>query len=793
VLTTERFDPPAGRPLTVAGIVALCVALLAGWLTAVTATAATAATGTGTPAVTVSQSEGLVNQRILVKWTGFTAAAGTNSIAVMQCKGARPKVRDCWAPRWWDGTTLVLPDELPAGTITKKTGLPTAADGSGQAWLPVRPALRLPQLGCNDRQVCSVGVFVLPEPTSTVDDFKPLRTTVGRAISPFDTDLELAVAAGQAAFTPLTFAPTPDGCPGMEHPDLSVNGAGEFTHAGSSWVFGLCSARTGAVNTTVSAGSGPSGRETFLSGGADIGVTHQPIGGPLDAARPEALPLTRDKTKTVYAPLTNGALVVSFNLDDRQTLLPVTDMKLTPRLIAKLVTGAYQTGEIGPGVIKNIWADPEYIALNGRQDPAGDTTRSMILRGVQDDTIWALTSWLAADPATVAWLSGTPDENNIVCPEPWRIPRVKFPLAVYSNQVPLLVDTNVPQSVYEDIANRLGNAQPMTRAAQPDGTGYKEVGPDGYGVHNVMALTTLEAASRMGTPVARLRNAAGNFVDPIDPATIHAGLAAAKPGPDGVTLTNDYKSTSPNAYPLTLTDVAMVSTDKLTADKAGKIDTFLRYAAGPGQTQSTGRFVPGGLPPGYTPLTDAQKQQVTAARKAIADAPKWTGEPAPKPEDPKTDGGNKTTNTSGNETNSGGTGTGSGNGNGNGNGKGKGTGNNAGGGSTPDTSMPSAGAPSAASPSASASMPATAPIGAASPPTDKNRFPSVAGVVKNALKGDPASILMLVLILAGVGAALACPVLLSLGHKRRTGLWPVPVASAIRLMTRLVHRPGAAA
>jgi hypothetical protein len=788
VLTNEPPTTSTGRSPTVAGIVALCVALLAGWLTVITASAAT---GANLPAVTVSQNEGLVNQRILVKWTGFTLAAHTNSIAVMQCKGAKPKARDCWSPRWQNGETLEIPDAL-GSTTTKQTGLPTAADGSGQAWLPIRPSLRLPQLGCGDRQVCSVGVFVLPKSESTVENFQPVSTQIGMSLSPTDLDLELAMAAGQAAFTPLTFAPAPDACPGMVNPDLSVNGAGEFTQAGSSWVFGLCTAKTKVVNTTVSAGSGPSGRETLLSGGVDIGVTQQPIGGPLDAARPVPLPSVRDKSKTVYAPLTNGALVVSFNVDDNTTHLPMTAMKLTPRLIAKLITGAYQTGGIGPDIIRHLWADPEYIALNGKQDPAGDTTHAMILRGVQDDSIWALTAWLAADPATVAWLSGTPDESNIRCPEQWRIGAVGYPLAVYSNQVPTLVDTNVPQTVYEDIANRLGNAQSTSRRPEPDGTGAKEVSPDTYGSHNVMAFTTLEAATRMGTPVARIRNAAGNFVDPTDPATIHAGLAVAKPGPDGVTLTNDYKSTSANAYPLTTTEVAMVSTDKLTADKAGRIDTFLQYAAGPGQTQTTGRYVPGGLPPGYTPLTDAQKQQISTARKAIADAPKWTGEQPPKPADPKVDSGKDTTTNSGNGTAPHSTGAGSGNAGGTGNGTGDRTGTGNGGGTTPDASAPATIAPLASTPSASASTPATAPIAAASPPTGQGAFPSVANVVKNALKGDPSSILMLVLILVSAGAALACPILLSLGHKRRTGLWPKPVASVIWFVTRLVHRPGAA-
>ncbi|MYV98805.1 hypothetical protein [Streptomyces sp. SID3343] len=795
MLTNQRSTTSTGRALTVAGVLALCVSLLAGWLTVLTATAAPA---TATPAVTVSQTEGLVNQRVLVKWTGFTVAAGTSSVIVMQCKGANPAPRDCWGVRWREGNVVVIPSLQQGTAETMQTGLPTAADGSGQAWISIRPSLRLPTLGCSDQQACSVMVFVLGDSNSTIDHFKPVTTQVGTGLGPTDLDLKLSKDVGYAVATPLHFAPAADSCPGMEHPELSVNGTGEFNQAGASWVVGMCTAKTRLVNATVSSGSGPSGRETFLSGGSDIGITQQPIGGPLDAARPVPLPAVRDKNKTVYAPVTNGALVVAFNVDEIGTRLPITEMKLTPRLVAKLITGAYAIDSTGVGSILSIWADPEFIALNGNKLPNTGIDRTPILRGVQDDTIWALTAWLAADPATAEWLSGKPDENKIVCPAEWRTNVVNYPFAVYTNQVPRLADINVPQSVYEDIATRLGNSQSTNRFPEP-GVGMKEGGPDGYGSHNVMTITTLEAATRMGTPVAKIRNAAGNFADPTDPATIRAGLAAAKPGPDGVTLTNDYKSTSPNAYPLTVTDVAMASTDKLTAERADKIDTFLQYAAEPGQAQVGGRHTVGGLPPGYIPLSDAQKQQIAAARKAIADAPKWTGE-LPKTEDPKTDSGKETTSNSGNGAGSnrtggvsidaGGTGNGAGTGNGGGN---NGGGNNGGGGTTPDTTPAPTVAPLASTPSAAASTPATAPIGAASPPTDKGPFPSVANVVKNALKGDPSSILMLVLILVSGGAALACPVLLSLGHKRRTGLWPKPVASAIWFVTRLVHRPGAAA
>ncbi|WP_439676984.1 hypothetical protein [Embleya sp. MST-111070] len=749
----ERSTASPGRALSVAGVIALCVALLAGWLGVVAGTAG-AAEPAARPAVTVSQSTNLVNQRILVKWTGFTLAAGTNSIVVMQCKGTTPRPRDCWSPTYTDNGVFQQPDGNPPILATKQTGVPTRADGSGEAWLQVRPALRLPQLGCSDRQACSVVAFVMPAAGSTATSFQPKpHIDLGVQYQITDTEMALAFAAGQAAVTPLSFIPAPDACPGMEHPDLSVSGTGEFSQAGASWVFGLCGARTNPVNMTVSSGSGPNAREVFLRDGADIGVTQQPIGGALDQARPVGLTGTRDKDKTVYAPLTNGALAIAFNIDDSSTHEPITSMSLTPRLVAKMITGAYTTGPRGPGAIIKVYDDPEFKAINQPHEwPVAD--RSPILRGVQDDMIWALTAWLAADPETATWLSGTPDAGGIVCPPEWRVGAATYPLAVYTNRLENQSNVNVPQTVYEDIVNRLGNAVPMNRTVGDFGP--KDDGQDAFGSHTVMAVTSVEAALRMGTPVAKLRNAAGNFVDPTDPATVRAGIAAAKPGPDGATLTNDYRSTAANAYPLTATDVAMVSTDKLTAAKAAKIDTFLAYAATTGQTQ-TGTFQPGALPPGYTPLTDAQKQQIADARKKIADAPKWTGE-TPPPTNPPVNG-----NTDKNTGTSAGTSAG-----------------NTGIPNTPVTGDPGA-SPSAAP---STAAPSTAPVGAAAPPTDKGPFPKVASVIKDALDGDGSAIVLLVLMCVSAGALVACPVLLSLGHKRRTGNWPPPVAAVLRLIGR---------
>ena len=60
-----------------------------------------------------------------------------------------------------------------------------------------------------------------------------------------------------------------------------------------------------------------------------------------------------------YAPIDVTGVVVAFNVTDTQTDQRITDMTLTPRLVAMLLAGT-QSG--GPGT--HLFQDPEFVALN---------------------------------------------------------------------------------------------------------------------------------------------------------------------------------------------------------------------------------------------------------------------------------------------------------------------------------------------------------------------------------------------------------------------------------------------
>ncbi|UGQ10630.1 hypothetical protein LO772_27905 [Yinghuangia sp. ASG 101] len=743
------------------------------------------------PKLTLSQSKDLVNQRIKVSWSGFVE--NQYAITIVQCKGTVPSSATC--------------DGIGALANLGHRALYGGNGSTGEGFLQVRPAEDRPELGCDESTPCIVAAVVRPHSLATVDNFQPANVSVGSAFAniPEPAQFDLAVAAGQAAWAPIEFVPGASVCEDQPT-ELNVAGNAEHTAAGLSWQGGLCRSAD-SMMMTVGSGTSQEGRDAFRTGVPDGVITSQPLGGPLDQGlgRTEGEP-GRNPGEVAYAPLTNGAIAISTNLeakDAASNAMVLPPLNLTPRLVAKLLTFTYGTPlqyksgsepkkEV-PGFpptyehYSTLFEDPEFVAANPDYPENAKTiaVHPLLVRGAYDDTIYELTRWLLSDPATRAWLSGTPDENGIACPDAWRIGSLEYPLGLISNRIEGLSLRYRPISSYPEIVDKLAQSQAAEVRQSGNNPAPSAINPDEPGNRRVIAVTSLEAAERMKMPVAKLRNAAGEFVAPTR-ESIAAGVAAAKAGPDGVTLTNDFATKDPKAYPLTTTDVVAFPTKEVTQEKAAAIDQYLAYAAGPGQVPS---LLPGQLPPGYAPLNDHQKQQVVNARDAVkkaANAP--PGSPPP-----STTGG--TTSSGSGSASSGTTGSGFSTdgsfGSTDGSSSG-GTGDSTG--SFADTGTASGGSGGTAPPGGGASPPAAHPATQPAAATS-NDAPSLPGAVidriKQALEGDPASILLVVIMFAAVGAAVAAPILLSLGWQRRTGNWPPPVAAVIRMIQRI--RPTGAA
>jgi hypothetical protein len=110
-------------------------------------------------------------------------------------------------------------------------------------------------------------------------------------------------------------------------------------------------------------------------------------------------------------------------------------------------------------------------------------------------------------------------------------------------------------------------------------------------------------------PAASIVNASGTPVAPSQ-ASVLAAVKDMKTNPDGITQYYDFASTDKNAYPLSMTDYAMVPTCGLSKSEAAAIAEFLTRAGTTGQVQGQ---APGQLGQGYYPLTAAQKAQTLKA------------------------------------------------------------------------------------------------------------------------------------------------------------------------------------
>lgn len=778
------------RPWHAPGLVAALLAFVLGALSGVAYIAgpASAAEPDG-PRITVSQPADLVNQRVKVTWSGFMP--NSFALGIYQCRGTVPKGSEC------DGVSDVeeKPETGQKGPVPGHRAYYGVTGAAGEAWLQVLPKGDRPYLGCDEDTPCIVAVVMRPRIDATLEDFQPANVPAGSASSnsPLSTEFDLALRAGQAAWAPIRFAPEPGNC-ADRGVALRVAGNSEHTMAGLSWQGGMCRAAR-PMMTTVTAGTSTEGRDAFRAENVDAAVTTQPLGGPLDRLLGTATNGNpgRKAGEVVYAPVTNGGIVLATNLESRDAdglPVPLPPLNLTPRLVAKLLTDAYGVNvkyksgsrpkkEV-PGFpptyahYSSLFEDPEFTAINPGVPMPGQGLHSITVRGANDDTVYELTRWLVSDPATRAWLEGTVDENGIASPDAWRIGELDYPTGLITNRIEERGTQFRPISSYWTIVDNLARSQGPGVISGVGGL-PTPVSPDNPGAHAVIAITSLEAAERMKLPVARLRNAAGQFVAPTS-ESIAAGVAAAEPGPDGVTLANDFAATDPKAYPLTTTDVVAFPTKGLTKETAASIDTYLVYAAGPGQVSG---LEPGKLPPGYAPLNARQKQQVAdareAVRKAAAVVPPGTDSPRPTP----TTSPPPTQNTSGGDSG------GSSNG---GSGdpplgtqsNGGTTGGAAANGGTGGASSPP---PGSGSPTPNAT-PRTGPAAASGDDGPTELPAAIAERIKQALRGDPSAVLFLVLTVLSLGAAVAAPVLLGIGWRRRTGSWPPPVAALTRLVRR---------
>lgn len=753
--------------------------------------------------VTVHQTEGLRSQGVRVSWEGGkTTPAGTfanNFLQIMQCWGDDPagpdreqcafggtgqpfpglytagrslstdKENGAYDPREteYKGDRTFAPFQPVGGLPPTKSsfdwtyfgpldtneqaGARTFADGKGEVTFEVQDGVQAPHLGCglNTAPAGSVAdprscwLVIVPRGTHDADGTDVLGTQ-SRAV---DSSPLSAANWEQRMVVPLEFLPVDDYCPSGQ-PERPTAGSELVTEAVTSWQPKLCTSLDSTFAFTQ--GGEEVARNQVLGTSADTPL----LGFTVDPAVP-----AEGGEGIVHAPVAVSGLAIAFFVENPSGL--VQEMKLTPRIVAKMLTHSYQGDVPGrePGHVSgnpdSFAQDPEFLALNPDFPRDGVRPRSLMVPLQNSDTARVVWNWLQSDPETREFLSGEPDPHGMRVNPHYReldltgnttlteYPKVDPTTApALANGTPPLTYTVTDLDPYtadlhEGALRTLrGNNNRTIQWGPPTDAPPKLVNdPALLGTRAVLAIVDAVSAERYGLKTAALRNADGTFVKP-SADTLAAGVETMRPweGTPSV-LKADPARAKGKAYPLTAVAYAVASVNQDAEAREAYAD-LIRYVAGPGQTPG---LAAGELPPGYAPLPQRLRDQAESAADALE---RGTG----------TDG-----------TSSGGGGSG-------------GVGSQADGGSAGATGGASTGGAGGTGGGAAAgddggtagpeaSQAAANGSGAAAPDPQKVAAESGGGMTRGEIIGIIRWVLIGVLILGG-GAGLSGPVMLHLAHRR---------------------------
>ena len=555
---------------------------------------------------------------------------------------------------------------LPSNETFGVTGL----DGSGSANFDVFTKAENASLGCSQTVVCSL-VAVPVMGISCLD-------TAGVPQS----DITQCEQTG-------AFAPGSEPI-GAQTPDLTV--AGSLWWSASNWQNRISVPLTFAVPSSVCSVTGSASNNVIDIYGSELMIqatsqwepqfcldpklhfsfvhvqTGEPQARNLVASGTAEAAFTSDAQPGGYgkpvvnAPVATTGFAISYTIDGANGQ-PYTSLKLTPLLLAKLLTESYPGDlflkQADPSAFAhnplNITMDPEFQALNPGIAPNpsadDDPAAELVALSSDSDVMEALTSYINADPTARAWLSGTPDAASggmIVNPaykgiqlpvDQWPLLSTFIPKAqyatdlndcLYNDPVPYQPLVAAPLANLEAISESIQYALPnsTTTCSQPDAPatlGEKLVtsGREPAGHRFLIGITPLADTQRYLLQTAALQTTSGTFVVPSD-TSIEAATALLTPDTTSGTWPIPYaafqQSSGASAYPGTMLVYAAIPTSGLPATDAADYATFLQFAATSGQTVG---FGVGQLPPGYLPLTSADglaglSQYTLAAAKDVA-------------------------------------------------------------------------------------------------------------------------------------------------------------------------------
>lgn len=554
----------------------------------------------------------------------------------------------------------------------------TYSDGSGQELFQVDTGLEAPGLGCGQKvQKRPDGSLVaprcwlvaVPRGTSLEENM-----TGDPSQGEVDTSPLTPTAWRHRIAIPLNFNPIGSVCP-VGASLRRIVGSELAAIAVANWQPTLCSV---PGTSPFSYGALPDDRaRTLLLGSGQNGAGMAVMSRPIDP------PSTDPQQAPVYAPLTLSGAVIGFNIQRTPRLGPdgeyladqlpisgrrVATLRLTPRLVAKLLTESYLS-QLYPGLVPPgyTWAvhnphtiieDAEFVRFNPEfaELVSANSVESsgMVVEQQSSDAAFELWQWILADKEAKAWLDGRPDESGMrVNPYYATTAKASHDGTPFASSPP----SNFPKSdpycwtppdtgydvgfppqkarnlCVQDWAPYVLTMRAAAAAARSTNTGANTVfnpgaaesssawsanGPQSIGTNFVLSVTDSAQAARFGLQTAALSRSGDDGVSRIFVAPTESGLltgaSAMKPSGIAGVVVPDPATSGAGAYPLPMLTYAATIPSRLDAAARTDYARFLTFAAGPGQRRGTSF---GSLPPGYVSLPSSLARRTLDAADAV--------------------------------------------------------------------------------------------------------------------------------------------------------------------------------
>ena len=556
----------------------------------------------------------------------------------------------------------------------------TSADGTGRAIVEVQDAGRAPDLGC--------GLATVERNGQTVPGPRCSLVIVPRGHHNPYTGAEVNAQEGAVhgspllprnwanrIVVPLSFRPVTGYC-SLTQAERRTAGSEMVAEAVTAWQPGVC-AGGGPVIGYSSIGDAEAGRQVTLTGAGAPGLvfTADPVlTGP-------------GQPPVVHAPATLSGMAIAINVDanivdptQAQGTVPpevlalagsaLREVKLTPRLVAKLLTQSYRNDAKDATAIPvtnptSVREDPEFRAINPvftwwDRTPSATLDGLMVALGNSAGArqVWR---WLLADPEAAAFLRGEADDDGMVVNKHY-LGLTSAALDTFPKADPHCDENEFDGIVYPHCTanlrpymGTLSEAALQTLRADMKGRSptfnlnllppnYDAIPRRAPGYRFAMSITETASAARYGLFAAQLckplRDAANALVGAVDcrtptNAALQAAAATAKdtavPGVKVIDPELAWKTDG--AYPLAMINYAVGNLWEQ-ADARKDYATLLRQIAGEGQVPGLGR---GQLPEGYAPLPQDMRAQTMRAADTLergaapTTAPAATTVPEPPP------------------------------------------------------------------------------------------------------------------------------------------------------------------